>query len=217
MSNHMDRKIPKPYHHGDLRHALITAGLQLLTEGGAASLDLRKVARKVGVSHSASYYHFQDKQSFLAAINEEGFHRLAHAMQDALSTVPETPFDQLQGITRAYLLFAQANRALMREMFSGLTIEREAFSSLHAASKEVYRFYIEVVKRGQEQGKMIDGDPCELASVVWSLLHGAAMLLIEHQMRPYADGPAGVERMVRLCTQTLYTGLGRSEQGSSAC
>jgi hypothetical protein len=52
---------------------------------------------------------------------------------------------------------------------------------------------------------------------VWSLLHGAAMLLIEHQMRPYADGPAGVERMVRLCTQTLYTGLERSEQGSSAC
>jgi AcrR family transcriptional regulator len=217
MSNHMDRKIPKPYHHGDLRHALIQAGLQLLTEGGAASLDLRKVARLVGVSHSASYYHFPDKQSFLAAINEEGFHRLAHAMQDALNTISDTPFEQLQAIARAYLLFAQAHPALMREMFSGLTIEREAFSSLYAASQEVYRFYTEVVKRGQEQGKLIDGDPCELASVVWSLLHGAAMLLIEHQMRPYADGLAGVERMVRLCTQTLYNGLGREEHSSSEC
>lgn len=215
MSDHLDRKIPKPYHHGDLRHTLIQAGLQLLTEGGAASLDLRKVARKVGVSHSASYYHFPDKQSFLAAINEEGFHRLAHAMQEALNTVTQTPFDQLQAITRAYLLFAQANPWLMREMFSGLTIEREAFASLHAASKEVYQFYIEVVKRGQVQRKVIDGDPCELASVVWSLLHGTAMLLIEHQMRPYADGSTGVERMVRLCTQTLYTGLGREEQGAS--
>jgi AcrR family transcriptional regulator len=217
MSNRMDRQKPKPYHHGDLRHALIQAGLQLLTEGSAASLDLRKVARKVGVSHSASYYHFPDKQSFLAALNEEGFHRLAQAIQDALNNVPDTPFEQLQGITRAYLLFAQAHPWLMREMFSGLTIEREAFSSLYAASKEVYRFYVEVVKRGQEQGKVIDGDPCELASVLWSLLHGAAMLLIEHQMRPYADGPTGVERMVRLCTQTLYTGLGREEQGSSEC
>lgn len=215
MSDHLDRKIPKPYHHGDLRHALIVAGLQLLTEGGAASLDLRKVAREVGVSHSASYYHFPDKQSFLAAINEEGFHRLAHAIQDALNTAPDTPFDHLQAITRAYLLFAQGNPALMREMFSGLTIEREAFPSLHAALKEMYRFYIEVVKRGQEQGKVIDGDPCELASVVWSLLHGTAMLLIEHQMRPYADGPTEIERMVRLCTQTLYTGLGREKRDAS--
>jgi AcrR family transcriptional regulator len=215
MNNRRERKSPKPYHHGDLRHALITAGLQLLTENGAASLDLRKVARKVGVSHNASYYHFPDKQSFLAALNEEGFHRLAHATQEALSTAPDTPFDQLQAITRAYLLFAQANPALMREMFSGLTIEREAFPGLQAALKEVYRFYIEAVKRGQEQRRVIDGDPCELASVVWSLLHGTAMLLIEHQMRPYADGPEGVERMVRLCTQTLYTGLGREEQDAS--
>lgn len=215
MSHQLDRQRPRPYHHGDLRQALIAAGLQLLTEEGVASLDVRKVARKVGVSHSASYYHFPDKQSFLAALNEEGFHRLAHAMQEALHTVPPTPFDHLQAITRAYLLFALANPALMREMFSGLTIEHEAFPSLHAASKEVYRFYIEVVKRGQAQGKVIDGDPCELASVVWSLLHGTAVLLIEHQMRPYADGPTGVERMVRLCTQTLYTGLGREEQGAS--
>jgi AcrR family transcriptional regulator len=212
MSDHLDRKLPKPYHHGDLRHALIAAGLQLLTEEGTASLDLRKVARLVGVSHSASYYHFPDKQSFLAAINEEGFRRLALAMQEALSTAPNSPFDHLQAITRAYLLFAQAHPALMREMFSGMTIEREAFPSLRATQKEVYRFYIEVVKRGQEQGKIVDGDPCELASVIWSLLHGTAMLLIEHQMRPYADGPTGVERMVRLCTQTLYTGLGRGKQ-----
>src|SRR5690242_1112310 len=121
MSNYLGRKIPKAYHHGDLRHALIQAGLQLLAEGGVASLDVRKVARKVGVSHSASYYHFPDKQSFLAAINEEGFHRLARTLQEALNTVPETPFEQLQAITRAYLLFAQANPTLMREMFSGLT------------------------------------------------------------------------------------------------
>src|SRR5256885_9663568 len=120
MSDNLDRKIPKPYHHGDLRHALIQAGLQLLTEGGAASLDLRKVARKVGVSHSASYHHFPDKQSLIAAINEEGFHHLAQAIQDELGNVPDAPLEQLQGIARAYLLFAQENPWLMREMFSGL-------------------------------------------------------------------------------------------------
>ena len=209
MSDNLDRKIPKPYHHGDLRHALIQAGLQLLTEGGAASLDLRKVARKVGVSHSASYYHFPDKQSFLAAINEEGFHRLAQAMQEALNTVAQTPFDQLQAITRAYLLFAQANPWLMREMFSGITIERETFESLHTASKSVYRLYAEVIRRGQESGKIVDGDPTALAGVLWSVLHGLAMLIIENQMRPYADGPEGTERVTRYTIEVLYGGFAR--------
>jgi AcrR family transcriptional regulator len=207
MSNQMDRRKPKPYHHGDLRYALIQAGLELLTEGGSASLDLRKVARKVGVSHSASYHHFPNKQTLIAAINEEGFHLLAQSIQDALGHVSDEPFEQLQAIARAYLLFAQENPWLMREMFSGLTIEREAFSSLYAASKEVFGFYVEVVKRGQGKGRIVPGDPGEMASVLWSLLHGVAMLMIEHQMRPYANGPEGVERMAHLCTQTLYSGL----------
>src|SRR6266487_3420785 len=71
MNSHVERQKPKPYHHGDLRYALIQAGLELLSEGGAAALDLRKVARKAGVSHAAPYRHFADKQALIAAINEE--------------------------------------------------------------------------------------------------------------------------------------------------
>src|ERR1700693_234097 len=66
MSNQMDRPRPKAYHHGDLRNALIQAGLEILAEGGAAELDLRKVARKAGVSHAAPYRHFTDKQALVA-------------------------------------------------------------------------------------------------------------------------------------------------------
>ena len=94
-------------------------------------------------------------------------------------------------------------------MFSGLTVEREAFPDLHAASKAVFTLYMEVVKQGQEQGKIIDGDPGALAGVLWSLLHGVAMLTIENQMRPYTDGPDGAERVTRFSVQMLYEGLGR--------
>src|ERR1051326_7507290 len=83
MENDGERLKPKPYHHGDLRHALIQAGLELLSEGGAATLDLRKVARKAGVSHAAPYRHFADKQALIAAINEEGYCRLAERIQVA--------------------------------------------------------------------------------------------------------------------------------------
>ncbi|HWZ19753.1 MAG TPA: helix-turn-helix domain-containing protein, partial [Ktedonobacteraceae bacterium] len=72
MESHVERQKPKPYHHGDLRNALIQAGLEILAEGGAQELDLRKVARRAGVSHAAPYRHFADKQALVAAINEEG-------------------------------------------------------------------------------------------------------------------------------------------------
>jgi AcrR family transcriptional regulator len=209
MNSHVARQKPKPYHHGDLRHALIQAGLEILSEGGAAALDLRKVARRAGVSHAAPYRHFADKQALVAAINEEGFRRLAEQIQSTLREAPDDPFEQLQAIAKAYVQFARQQPWLMREMFSGLTIEREAFPDLQAASKAVYIFYTEVVKRGQEQGSIIDGDPRALAGVLWSLLHGVAMLTIEIQMRPYTDGPDGAERVTRFSVQMLYEGLGR--------
>jgi AcrR family transcriptional regulator len=207
MDSHTDRQKPPVYHHGDLRNALIQAGLELLAEGGAQKLDLRKVARRVGVSHAAPYRHFADRQALIAAINEEGFHRLAERIQSTLRDLPDEPFEQLLGVARVYVQFAQENPWLMREMFSGLTIERETFEGLQTASKTVYRLYTEVVRRGQACGKIVDGDPAALAGVLWSVLHGLAMLIIENQMRPYADGPEGTERVTRYTIEILYGGF----------
>ena len=209
MESHIDHQKPKSYHHGDLRNALIQAGLELLAEGGVQELDLRKVARRAGVSHAAPYRHFADKQALIAAINEEGFHLLAERIRSTLREVSDEPVEQLLGVALAYVRFAKENPWLMREMFSGLTIERETFESLHTASKSVYRLYAEVIRRGQESGKIVDGDPTALAGVLWSVLHGLAMLIIENQMRPYADGPEGTERVTRYTIEVLYGGFAR--------
>src|SRR5258708_29712691 len=129
MESHPDRQKPKSYHHGDLRNALIQAGLELLAEGGAQELDLRKVARRAGVSHAAPYRHFADKQALIAAINEEGFHWLAERIQATLHEVPDEPFEQLLGVALAYVRFSEAHPLLMLELFSVLTIERGAVAS----------------------------------------------------------------------------------------
>lgn len=209
MESHFDRQKSKPYHHGDLRNALIQAGLELLAEGGVQELDLRKVARRAGVSHAAPYRHFADKQALIAAINEEGFYMLAERIRATLREVSDEPFEQLLGVALAYVRFAQENPWLMREMFSGITIERETFESLQMASKSVYRLYAEVIRSGQERGKIVDGDSTALAGVLWSVLHGLAMLIIENQMRPYADGPEGTERVTRYTIELLYRGFAR--------
>src|SRR5689334_17108440 len=112
----------KPYHHGDLRRALIAAGIDLLAEGGATALDLRKVARRAGVSHAAPYRHFEDKRALLAAIAEEGFVRLAEQIHNAVSAAQ--PDSQLLATASCYINFALSEPALAREMFSGLSIDR---------------------------------------------------------------------------------------------
>jgi AcrR family transcriptional regulator len=201
----------KPYHHGDLRNALIQAGLELLAQEGAAALDLRKVARKTGVSHAAPYRHFADKQALIAAITEEGFRRLAQRIQAILQDASDDTFEQLHAVARGYIYFAQENPWLMREMFSGLTIEHRAFPSLHQAAKVLYRLYVAIIKRGQEKGQIVAFAPDALAGVFWSLLHGTAMLMIENQMRAVTDEPDGVENAIRISVQMLYDGMHQKE------
>ena len=97
---------------------------------------------------------------------------------------------------------------LMREMFSGLTVERESYPDLYEASKQVFKQYAEVITRGQQQGSIVQGEVGGLAGVLWSLLHGVAMLIIENQMSPYVEGPEKIEHMALLSVQTLYRGMG---------
>lgn len=196
---------PKPYHHGDLRRALIAAGIELLTEGGAAALDLRKVARKAGVSHAAPYRHFEDKRALLAAIAEEGFLRLTEHLENALKG--HEPGSPLLSLARAYVSFALAEPALMREMFSGLTIDRLSYDSLHTASKSAFNVLLGVIQGEQAAGRCVHEQPEKLVLVAWSLFHGLTMLLLENQMPMVSVEPDGVNVIIQESVTRLLDGL----------
>src|SRR3954463_2811980 len=139
----------KRYHHGDLRNALIRAGQALLAEEGIAGLDMRKVARAAGVSHAAPYRHFADKQALLAAIAEDGFYQLTAGLDAAIGQAPSNAADQLEQLAHGYVRFALDHPAHMREMFSGLIVERAAYPQLHAAAKQAFQRVVQVIERGQ--------------------------------------------------------------------
>lgn len=206
---HTDHTRPRAYHHGDLRNALIEAGIELLAEGGAAALDLRKVARKAGVSHAAPYRHFADKQALIAAINTRGFELLLARIEAGLAAAPPEPAGQLHAVALTYVSFARESPWLMREMFSGINVERESYPELYAASKQVYIRYADIIRQGQAAGAIAEGNADAQAAVLWSLLHGLAMLIIENQMRPYSDGPEGLATLTHFGIETLIQGLGR--------
>src|ERR1700749_484813 len=76
---------PKPYHHGDLRRALLRAAVTIIEREGPSALSLRAVAREAGVSPAAPYHHFKDKAELLDAVAQEGFARLKTALAEAFA------------------------------------------------------------------------------------------------------------------------------------
>jgi AcrR family transcriptional regulator len=107
----------RPYHHGDLRRALVDAARRLLESEGPSALSLRAVAREAGVSPAAPYHHFKDKAELLDAVAQEGWDLLNAEMHKA--KVGEDGPHQLTALGIAYVCFARDNPALYRVMYDG--------------------------------------------------------------------------------------------------
>src|SRR3954469_24156481 len=126
MSIRVARKRADTYQHGDLRRALIQAGLKLLAEGGVAALSLRAAAQLAGVSHAAPYRHFRDKDALVAAIAEEGFKLLTRRMREEIANEragaepgrhPPGVVERLRAAGRGYVSFAVEHPAYFRTVF----------------------------------------------------------------------------------------------------
>ncbi len=162
------------YHHGHLRPALIAAARALLDEGGPAAVGLREAARRVGVSPTATYRHFRDKDDLLAAVAAEGFREFGAALAQAGRSG-----EPLSAMGAAYVDFALARPGMFRLMFSPLIAKAELYPELRAASDEAFAQLRRGVKsraaEGEGQGEGLDA----AAIAAWSLVHGLAHLILD--------------------------------------
>ena len=175
-------KQKKPsYHHGDLRSTLLNAANTLLKETGIEGLSLRKLADKVGVSRTAPYHHFTDKNQLLCAIAEQGF---VHWQQDAefiFNQTELTPKDKYREFFHGYISYAANNPELYDLMF-GRTIwkQNSATNELRDVAYPSFHYQVKMTKRWQDQGLMPSGeDTLRLSQVTWGTMHGIARLLID--------------------------------------
>jgi AcrR family transcriptional regulator len=202
---HTDRD--KPYHHGDLRAALLQAGLAILAEEGVQALSLRAAARRAGVSHAAPYRHFADKEALLAAIAEEGFNMLAAEVEAARACFPASPREQLAESAWAYVRFALAHPDHLRVMFGGSIEDPQAYPGLREAGARAFAVLVDIIRAGQDAGTMIAGEARLLAVVAWTQVHGLSLLLIGHQVPHDVSAALDAEQLARTCSRLLSTGL----------
>ena len=162
----------KPHHHGNLREALIDAGVGLLEEGGLLALSLRKCAAMAGVSHAAPAHHFSGLNGLIGAICTRGFLSFSAYMTDERDRCGPDPADRLRAILIGYLNFAQDHPAMFTLMF-GTRIEFEVDEMLSAAADKAYGVLAEACAPF-----IAADDPTPRATevLVWSLVHGYATL-----------------------------------------
>lgn len=172
----------KTYHHGDLKNALIKAGVEILAKEGIGKLSLRKVALKAGVSHTAPYSHFSDKQSLIAAISTEGFQKLSKSLDSVIKSHANNPKKQLIESAQAYVKFAFANKDIFKIMFSSALEKEKEYPAFVEVSQKTFHQVVEIVEACQEAGIIKSGEADVLAVIIWGQVHGIIALAIEGQI-----------------------------------
>jgi len=203
---------PTAYHHGDLRRALIDAGLALVTEAQDWTFSLREVARRAGVSHNAPYNHFADKRDLLAAVAAAGFVALGERIKSATSGI-ENARTALVKSALVYITFGVENPAHYRLMFGSALVTSqegrpESVATAGAGSRAILS---DIIKRGAAASvfdtALRRDEELQVAVLsAWSTIHGLTMLAIDG----VADiSPAGIQPLAKRVANTLCNGLMR--------
>jgi AcrR family transcriptional regulator len=169
----------RPYHHGDLRAALIRAALQLVEQHGVKGLALSDAARLAGVSVAAPYRHFADKEALLAEIAAEGFRLFRDALATASQRHPKDKVKRLVEMGVAYVEFALQHRSHFKVMWEG-GIPKEKYPEVGQAAYEAFllleKAATELLPTAQRSRQEA------LVATAWSLVHGYASLTLEQEL-----------------------------------
>ncbi|GGV01070.1 TetR family transcriptional regulator [Actinomadura cremea] len=172
----------RPYHHGNLRAALLDAAGRGLRERGADRLSLRDLAREVGVSHAAPRRHFPDRQALLDALAETGFAQLDTALRTALADADADFPSRVRAAMTAYVRFATENAALLELMYAGK--HRPGATRIVEAAQAPFGLMSELIVQGQEAGALRAGDPERIGIVLFATLQGIASLINGELVKP---------------------------------
>ena len=179
----------RPYHHGDLRRALIDAASRVLEAEGPSALSLRAVAREAGVSPAAPYHHFKDKTELLEAVAHEGWTLLDQALAAAKAKAPSAR-DAMNELGVAYVCFARENPALYRVMYDTARDREDLPDQMQGDKDSAYcKVRDTLIEAGADPREALD---IELATTAaWCSAHGLAEMAGFKQFQHLKDACGG--------------------------
>ena len=166
------------YHHGNLRCALINAGIKLINEEGEANLSLRKVASLCDVSHSAPYAHFKDKEELIEAIKESVTNSFMEELNNAIKDANNAEAAILN-MGRSYVTFFIKNPDYFKFLFSNqniiahLKVDKE-YNNDYPPFILLKEQYLKYLKENKLE-KTNDEKEIDIIKI-WSTVHGLASL-----------------------------------------
>ena len=172
----------RSYHHGDLKNALIKAGIEILAKQGVHALSLRQVALKAGVSHAAPYAHFADKQALIAAISTAGYQKVEERVERVLREYGNDPMQLLVRTGWEYVQFAATEPEHFKITFSGVVEKEKDYPALVKAAQKSFGLLTQVVEQCQVAGVLRSGPADLMAVSVWGAIHGFITLSLEGQV-----------------------------------
>jgi AcrR family transcriptional regulator len=191
----------RPYHHGDLRAALLQAAESALALGNSESLSLRELSRSLGVSYTAPRRHFANKQALLDALALEGFERLGATLNRAVSDRTEEFDLRMTKLARTYVRWAMKHSALLRLMVAAKHKSDAPPALIEASNRALSAGPLTIVD-GQSSGAVVQGDPLRLALVVFSAAEGLIAICTNGEF----DG-VPIDRLVVEIVQQIIVGI----------
>ena len=200
MSTALPFQIKKPYHHGDLREALLIAGEAALDELALEDVSLREIARRAGVSHAAPKHHFGSLGALLGDVAARGFEQFVEALQSAAdSSHDQSSAARLLAMGRAYLRFAAAHPGTYGLMFG----KRDICETTPRLATGMLTAWTQL--EGAVAAVVGPARATHGAVLVWSSVHGMAMLKMDHKLPPHIDPQASLEYGLRMMIAGLQS------------
>lgn len=198
----------KSYHHGNLRESLIEAAIEIIAERGRSEFTLRELAKRLGVTHAATYHHFKDKDDLLSTVAERGYKEMGEYLEEVSEKGDQNPIMKMRRMGAAYVRYAFENQAYFRVMFGQKFADINAYPEMEEAGKATKDMMEGLVRAGQQAGIYSqDHDVEELIAISWATVHGLALLTINGYFDHLQEGLELDDYVMRI-TRHLFTGTG---------
>jgi len=185
----------KPYHHGDLRRALIDAALRLAEQGGVEGISVREAARLAGVSPGAPFRHFETRDALMTAVAEEAQRRFRVEIDTVLAEAPASdPLSRFRSFGLAYLRWAMRNPAHFEIISTGRYFNHDGAAALSRDNAELIAMIERLLEDALAQGQLRPSDLKTLKVAGRALVYGFARMNLDGHLPRWGVADEDVER-----------------------